>query len=132
MRRIILVAVILSMGGPAAAFNLDNRLRVTSDGGTDFTVNYRLGARITDYWCAAGRYALRELGQPRKTRVYRLSPPPQRKGEGIRFTLDPARSSGSTGLSIFGGAQDGSISAGVASASNCYDVNIRRRGSDAD
>lgn len=128
MRRLALLAVVLSLASPAQAFTYDRRLTVTPENATDFTVNNRIGARLTDYWCAAGRYVLTDLGLPRKTRVYRLSPEPQKRGEGIRFTLDRARSTGKTGLTIFGGEQDGGISAGGASSSYCYDVQFRQRG----
>ncbi len=130
MRRLALLAIVLSLASPALALNYDRRLTVTPGNGTDFTVNYRLGARVTDYWCAAGRYVLNDLGQPRKTRVYRASPEPQGRGEGIRFTLDRARSTGSTGITTFGGEQDGAMSAGVASSTYCYDIRVRRNGSD--
>ncbi|OYW51945.1 MAG: hypothetical protein B7Z31_13190 [Rhodobacterales bacterium 12-65-15] len=60
-----------------------------------------------------------KLGLPGDTRIYRMSPPPRKAGEGIAFTLDPAKSAGDTGISTFGGAQDGSLSASGAKASQC-------------
>lgn len=130
MRRLALFVLVLSIASPASAFFTDRRLTVTPENATDFTVDFRIGARLTDYWCTAGRYVLNDLKLPRTTRVYRLSPEPQGRGQGIRFTLDRARSTGSTGLTIFGGEQDGGISAGGASGSYCNDIKFRRRGFD--
>ena len=82
-------------------------------------------AQLTDYWCAAGRFVSRHLGMPNRTRVYRLSPEPRKIGKGISFTLDASRSSGSTGITTFGGPQDGSMSAGQAD-SFCYGFDFER------
>ena len=128
MRALILAALALSLAAPASAYTIDRRLTVTPGQGTDFTVNYRLGADLADYWCAAGRYARRELGAAPQTRLYRLSPPPQRRGQSITFTLDAAKSAGDTGFTILGGTQDGSFSVGVAEAQNCYNRHIRNSG----
>lgn len=128
MRALILVALALSLATPASAYTLDRRLTVTPGQGTDFTVNYRLGASLSDYWCAAGRYARATLGAENRTRVYRMSPPPQRRGESISFTLDPSKSAGETGFTTFGGKQDGGLSANTAVAQNCYNKHIRNSG----
>ena len=59
--------------------------------GTTFDVLYSSDANIHDFWCAAGNYAARKLGARSATRVYRISEPPRRAGQGIRFSLDPGR-----------------------------------------
>ena len=105
---------------PAGAFITDVRLDISPGPGSDFTVEFDVRAKLTDYWCAAGNYVTNTMGLPDKTRVYRLSPPPRKQGQGIVFTLDPARSSGETGITTFGGPQDGSMSAGGAVAQFCY------------
>lgn len=118
--RVLGLVLTLALAAPAQAFVSDQRLRVTRESETDFTVQYKSTARLTDYWCSAGRYVTRELGLSDRTRVYRLSPPPRKIGQGISFTLDAERSAGTTGLTTFGGPQDGSMSAGSAVAQFCY------------
>lgn len=105
---------------PAAALFPGQQLRVTPGPEGDFTVRYAAQARLTDYWCAAGLHVTQTLRLADSTRVYRLSPPPRKAGQGIAFTLEAARSAGETGLSSFGGPQDGSMAAGVAVAQFCH------------
>lgn len=116
MRTLSLLAA-LTLASPAWA-SLD-RLPITQDSSTDFTVGYKARAGLNNYWCAAGRYVTETLELPDDTRIYRLSPPPRKAGQGITFTLDPAKSSGETGLSIFGGLQDGGVSASGVQSSQC-------------
>ncbi len=70
-----------------------DRLLITQNGPSDFTVGYEGGASINNHWCAAGRHLTNTLGLPGSTRVYRQSPPPRQSGQGISFCLDAARSS---------------------------------------
>jgi hypothetical protein len=125
MRRILALTLLLAT--PAHALDNPYRLRVTPLGGPDFRVEFASGAEVTDYWCAAGAHVRQRLGLPGKTRIYRLSPPPRKRGQGISFTLDQARSSGSSGISTFGGVQDGGLSAGSA-FQYCFDFRKRRFG----
>jgi hypothetical protein len=118
--RILILLAALAAAGPALAFGYDLRFRVTQNSKTDFTVEYKLNAATTDYWCGAGRFVTGTLHLPDRTRIYRLSPPPRKSGQGISFTLDATRSAGTTGLTTFGGPQDGSMSAGGAVAGFCY------------
>jgi hypothetical protein len=104
---------------PAAAFQAVNGFTVTQTGPQEFTVDYDVVQNETAYWCAAGDYAVRALELPRKTRLYRASPPPRRAGQGITFTLDPAAAASESGLSVFGGNGDGSVSIGHARGSFC-------------
>ena len=80
---------------------------------TTFDVLYSNNANIHDFWCAAGSYAARKLGARSTTRVYRISEPPRRAGQGIRFSLDPAGAASRTELNIIG-EDDGSLSVGSA------------------
>jgi len=114
----------LGLAAPVQAGFTLNPLRITQDSNTEFTVGYNSDARLTDYWCAAGRFVTLQLGLSDRTRVYRLSPPPRKQGQGISFTLDASRSAGTTGLSTLGGPQDGSMSAGGAVASFCFNFDI--------
>ena len=127
MRRLTAAALVLALAAPAQAFNLSDRLRVTALGGADFRVEFAQRAEETDYWCAAGTYVRQRLGMSSKTRIFRLSPEPRKRNQGISFTLDKARSTGSTGITIFGGLQDGGLSAASASQF-CFDFEIDRFG----
>ena len=123
MRTLTLLAV-LALATPAHAFGIEPSLRVTQQAASDFTVEYNSQARLTDYWCAAGNFVTNRMGLADRTRVFRMSPPPRKAGKGISFTLDPARSAGETGLTTFGGPQDGSMSAGGAVAQFCFNFDI--------
>lgn len=118
--RIVTFLITLAIASPAFAFVNDPRLRVSQINSSDFIVEYKWNADLTDYWCAAGNFVMNTLGLPDRTRVYRLSPLPRRAGQGISFTLDADRSVGETGITSFGGPQDGSKSAVAAVAQYCY------------
>ena len=128
MRRLTAAALVLALAAPAQAFDLPYRMQVTALGGPDFRVEFAHRAEDTDYWCAAGTYVRQRLGMSSKTRIFRLSPEPRKRNQGISFTLDKARSTGSTGITIYGGLQDGGISAGSASQ-YCFDFEVDRFGS---
>ena len=127
MRNIVTLILALALAAPAQAYNLSNQLRVTPLGGADFAVAFAPRAEETDYWCAAGAYVKQRLGMDSRTRVFRLSPEPRKRNQGISFTHDKARSTGSTGITIFGGLQDGGMSAGSA-FQYCHDFEIDRFG----
>ncbi len=113
----LLLAGSLFAGGPAAAYITSNGLLVVPEGKGTFNVPFRGLSGPTDFWCAAGDYVNNFLGMPGGTRIYRLSPPPRRSGEGIRFSLNPEGAADKTGLSIF--SSDGpsnSVSAAMAYA----------------
>ena len=86
---------------------------------TTFDVLYRGEASDHDFWCAAGNYAARKLGAKSATRIYRISEPPRRAGQDIRFSLDPG-GQGIADRAQLIGADDGSLS--VASAKNQCEV----------
>ena len=127
MRGIAIASLALALAAPVDAFTLGNRMQVTALGGPDFAVAFTPRAEETDYWCAAGSYVTRQLGLDSRTRLYRASPEPRKRGQGISFTLDRARGTGSTGITTFGGQQDGGMSAGSA-ARYCLDFEINRFG----
>lgn len=107
-----------ALAAPADAFNARNGMAVTDLGNGLFRVEYGARADDTDYWCAAGDYALRVLGAPTRARLYRASAPPRKRGQGITFTLDPAQSSGPTGITNLGGPKD-SLGVGHVTGSFC-------------
>ena len=51
-----------------------------------FEVAFKAGNGTPDYWCAAGRFAQQSRLSPGAP-IYRVSPPPRRQGEGIRFSF---------------------------------------------
>lgn len=95
----------------APAWIAQNGLVVEPTGGSDFSVPYRGKSGVRDFWCAAGDYVIRELGQPPGTRIYRTSSPPRRSGQGIRFSLS-SEGAKRPGLFLFSGGR--SVSAGHA------------------
>lgn len=98
---------------PAQAFTAQNDMRVQPTGNTTFSVPWRGDSAPQAFWCAAGDYVIRALGQSPATRIYRTSPLPRRSGQPMQFALSPEASIGSTGLAVFG-ATDGGLSAAFA------------------
>lgn len=120
MRLIFLVPLLLLLPMPAAAFTAQNGMTARQVGPTEIAVDHHARRDDTDYWCAAGDFARRALGQPGETRLWRATPKPRGAGQGIVFTLDPARKAEGAGLSHFGaGPRDGSLSVGMAVANFC-------------
>ena len=118
MRLMFLAALLLPL--PAQAFTAQNGMTAVQTGPSEITVLHEIRRGDTDYWCAAGDFAQRALGLPGNTRLWRASPKPRRAGDGIVFTLDPARAAPGAGLSQFGsGPRDGSIPVSMAVGSFC-------------
>lgn len=116
----IMLMVLLALPLPANAFTARNGMDARQVDATDIAVAFQSGSVDTDYWCAAGDLAQRVMNQPVGTRLWRASPKPRGSGEGILFTLDPARQAKDAGLSQFGaGARDGAMSVGQAVAGHC-------------
>lgn len=80
-------ATLFVAGCDSSSFMAQNKLLVVPTGPTEFTVPFRGLSGDTDFWCAAGDYAIRGLGVPPATPIYRLSPPPRAGGDGIDFSL---------------------------------------------
>jgi hypothetical protein len=97
----------------AQAFTARNDMRVVPTGSTAFSVPWSGDSAATAFWCAAGDYVIRALGQPPGTRIYRTSPLPRRSGQPMQFSLSPEASIGSTGLAVLG-SDDGGLSAAFA------------------
>ncbi len=116
----VMLAAIAAVATPAAAFLSSNGFTVTKTGPKEFVVQYHVTRNENNYWCAAGDFVIRELGLSSKTRIYRASPPPRGRGQGITFTLDSAAASKKGGVSSFSKeGSDGSVSAGHARGSLC-------------
>lgn len=118
MRLMFLVPLLLPL--PAAAWTAQNGMTAVQTGPSEITVLHDVRRGDTDYWCAAGDFAQRALGLPGKTRLWRASPKPRGAGDGIVFTLDPAKQAKGAGPSQFGsGPRDGSIPVAMAVGSYC-------------
>lgn len=118
--RTIILAMMTLLPLPAAAFTAQNGMTATQFGPTEIAVLHEVKRGDTDYWCAAGDFAQRALGLPGRTRLWRASPEPRGAGEGIVFTLDPARQAPGSGLSQFdAGPRDGSVSVAMAAGNYC-------------
>ena len=98
---------------PAAAFTAQNDMRVIPTGTAAFSVPWNGDSAPTAFWCAAGDYVIRDLGQPPYTRIYRTSPVPRQSGQPMDFALSAQTSVGDTGLALFG-SDDGGVSAAFA------------------
>lgn len=94
---------------PAGAYTLADRPVVEPGPGRSFIVPFTDQAGVSWFWCAAADHARRNLGAARSDRIWRLSAPPRRGGEGIRFSLSPDGAAGTTGLVMLG-PDDGAIS----------------------
>lgn len=88
-RRILALILATATAFPAHAFFAKNGLRVDESGKGTFNVPYRGLSGASDFWCAAGDYVIRDLNMPVTTRIYRLSSPPRRAGQGVQFSLSP-------------------------------------------
>jgi hypothetical protein len=121
--RPVALLLALTLALPAQAFTAQNGLLVQPDG-SGFTVPWRGRSGASDFWCAAGDYAIRALRLNPAEVIYRASPPKRGAGEAVRFTLDPAQSAAKTGLFVLG-AKGGGITAGHAQ-SFCEFRKLRR------
>src|SRR5690606_39144387 len=92
-----------TLAAPAdAAFIAENMKPVTPTGPGRFEVASHGDSVVKEFWCAAGDYVLRGLGQPPATRIWRVSAPPQRGNAGIEFSLSPEGAQ-PPGIAILGG-----------------------------
>ena len=92
MFRLVLSSLAVALlASPAFAFWAKNGMEVTPVDNNTFVVQFMSVENEKQYLCAAGDYVIRALGLSTRTRFYRESPAPRKSGEGITFTLDPAR-----------------------------------------
>jgi hypothetical protein len=95
----------------ALAFTAANGMTVSSDSARSFVVApSRAQTAATDFWCAAGDFAIRGLGLRPSTRLYRMTSGSGKKG--MRFSLDETGSVPS-GVTVFG-SKDSGLSASLA------------------
>lgn len=109
----IAAATLLALALPVQAFTARNGLVVDARPDGSFEVPYRGLSGSSDFWCAAGDYVVRHLSLPASTRIYRLSSPPRRSGQGVIFSLSPEGAK-KPGLFLLSGSR--SVSASHARA----------------
>ncbi|MGP3697481.1 hypothetical protein [Rhodobacter sp. NSM] len=110
IRRLAFAALAATaLAGPASAFIAKNGEVVQPAGDGTFVVMGSPGQGPGESWCAAGDYVMSQGLLP-TTRIWRLSEPPRRQAEGVRFGLSSQGAASKTGLFIIG-AKDASVSA---------------------
>lgn len=113
----------LIVAAPAQAFVAQNDMRVLPTGSAAFSVPWSGDSAPTAFWCAAGDYVIRGLGQSPATKVYRTSSVPRRSGQPMEFSLSAQASVGETGLAVFGGDDGGLTAAFAQNLCNQFDWN---------
>jgi hypothetical protein len=88
---------LLLLTTPAHAYLSQNSLHVQGDASA-FVVQASPGMSAPDAWCAAGDYAIRYLGLARSDRIWRVSEPPRRAGQGISFATSGTGAASKSGL----------------------------------
>ena len=103
MRGLLLAAAVVVLGaGQAAAYRAENGHFVGPLEGERFIVEWRGGSSgETSFWCAASDYAKHKLGLPWQTRIWRISEPPRKRGEGVVFSLNSEGAAKRTGITGF-------------------------------
>lgn len=92
----------LALALPAQAYMAQNTLVVKPVGGDRFEVPFRGLSGAGHFWCAAGDYVVVGLGLPTSTRIYRVSSPPRRSGQGVTFSLSPEGATATGIITLFG------------------------------
>ncbi|MFT4151910.1 MAG: hypothetical protein QM656_17035 [Paracoccaceae bacterium] len=117
MKHVLLaLALVAGAASPALAFRASNGLEVRSLGGNRFLVPWRGQSGDTAFWCAAADYAWRGLGLPAAARVWRISEPPRRAGQGIVFSTSAKGAASDSGITRIGGGKRPDFSIGAALA----------------
>lgn len=95
------IAVVAAFAAaPAHAFISDESYVVRGDT-QRFIVEYEPGSAARQYWCAAGEFIDDYLGMLPTTPIYRISPRPLKRGEGMVFSLSPEGAIAETGVAVF-------------------------------
>ena len=128
MRRLMLATALATLAtGQAMAFSAMNGQRVQQLDADRFVVRWRDQPGDAAFWCAAADYASRGLGLPAQARIWRISEPPRKAGQGIVFSTSPEGAASRTGITTF--ATDGRVRAdfSVGSALGFCDEQWYRR-----
>ena len=124
--RLALLAALVLAAAPVAAYTTRQGERVEARADGQFEVLASPGQGAAASWCAAGDYVLHRLGLPPETRIWRLSAPPRRMGQGVTFGLSDAGAQRS-GLFDFGLKQGADSGLTAAFAENlCFGLGAMR------
>lgn len=116
MKHLLLTLALILAGQPAAAYRAINGLEVRQVNETQFVVRWGGQSGDTAFWCAAADYAWRGLGLPAQARIWRISEPPRRAGQGIVFSTSAKGAASDSGITRIGGAKRADFSIGAALA----------------
>ncbi len=94
----LLVPAMPALAVPSTWFRAVNGMWVQPETPRKFYVPWNGDPGPGVFFCAAGDYVIRRLGLPQSTRIFRLSEPPRRAGEGIWFSLDAEGAASRTGV----------------------------------
>ncbi len=112
MKRFFTVIAALVVASCGDGFIASNGLLVRPMDDGSFEIPFRGESGDSEFWCAAGEYVVRSRNLAPTTRIYRLSPPPRRSGEGIIFGLSPE---GAQNPGLFIASSDDGLTAAFAS-----------------
>lgn len=105
MRRLMLATALATLAagqaltaGQAMAFSAVNGQRVEQLDANRFIVKWRGQSGDAAFWCAAADYARRGLSLPAQARIWRISEPPRKRGQGIVFSTSPEGAASRTGI----------------------------------
>jgi hypothetical protein len=99
----VAAAVVALSAGQATAYRAENGHFVGPLEGERYIVEWRGGSSgEASFWCAASDYAKHSLGLPWQARIWRISEPPRKRGEGVVFSLNSDGAAKRTGITSFG------------------------------
>lgn len=120
--RLLISCLVASLGAgaavasmPADAYRAVNGIWVFPETPDRFYIPWQ-GETQTSFFCAAGDYVKRRLRASGSTSIFRISEPPRRSGEGLRFSVDPTGAASRTGVIVLqstGPANSFSVSSGL-------------------
>jgi hypothetical protein len=128
-----LLAALLAAPVPAVAWRAWNRHEVlpVSNGVFEVVAEIGYGTAAPDYWCAAGDFAIREMGVPSNTRLYVWQPEGpsvnRERKKAVQFsTFPPPNADTSTQLTLTVRRAGDNLSASFAQ-NYCYqNIDARR------
>jgi hypothetical protein len=113
---LVSLALIIGLSSPSFAYKTQHGLIVQAmDDGTMYVPSQGL-TKEKSFWCAVGEYVQHGLHKPGNTRIYRMSEPPRRAGQGVLFSLNGEGAASYSGVAVVGSGPAGSLSANMASA----------------
>ncbi|WP_128253957.1 hypothetical protein [Falsirhodobacter deserti] len=95
------IAIVAALAAAPAQAYITKESYVVSGDAQRFTVRYEPGSAARQYWCAAGQFVDNHLAMLPTTPIYRLSPRPLARGEGMTVSISPEGAIGDTGVAVF-------------------------------